>query len=272
MRVDRPGLAGAGPAHGAVQGLGAGRGGGVGAGPGRPRPGSPRWWWRASRPGTGGGCWTRSPPSTGCALVCVQPLLVARAREAEDFTRNKNDDVDAMIIARLVTELRCYLPERADPTWARLRHLGRPPGRAGHRRPARPASRCATCSSAPGRRCWTPPAKPLDVDELAGRGDRRCWTGSAPAGDLGVIRRWGWDRFAAAVRAELRLPPAGTPRSCARCSTPRPTPRAGRGRGRRPARRRAGAGAVRLADLAHAARRDGRGRGPDGRGARRSWV
>ena len=60
----------------------------------------------------------------GVALVCVQPLLVARAREAEDFTRNKNDDADAMIIARLVCELRCYLPERADPTWARLRHLG----------------------------------------------------------------------------------------------------------------------------------------------------
>ncbi len=41
-----------------------------------------------------------------------------------DFTRNKNDDSDAVVIARLVTELRCYLPERADPVWARLRHLG----------------------------------------------------------------------------------------------------------------------------------------------------
>lgn len=60
----------------------------------------------------------------GTRLVCVQPLLVHRARESEDFTRNKNDDSDAVIIARLVTELRCYLPERADPTWARLRHLG----------------------------------------------------------------------------------------------------------------------------------------------------
>src|SRR4051794_17691018 len=60
----------------------------------------------------------------GVRLVCVQPLLVARAREAEDFTRNKNDDSDATIIARLVTELRCYLPERAEPAWARLRHLG----------------------------------------------------------------------------------------------------------------------------------------------------
>ena len=57
----------------------------------------------------------------GVRLVCVQPLLVHRARESEDFTRNKSDE---MIIARLVTELRCYLPERADPVWARLRHLG----------------------------------------------------------------------------------------------------------------------------------------------------
>lgn len=60
----------------------------------------------------------------GVRLVCVQPLLVGRARESEDFTRNKNDESDAVIIARLVTELRCYLPERAEPVWARLRHLG----------------------------------------------------------------------------------------------------------------------------------------------------
>ena len=60
----------------------------------------------------------------GVRLVCVQPLLVHRARESEDFTHNKSDETDAIIIARLVTELRCYLPERADPTQARLRHLG----------------------------------------------------------------------------------------------------------------------------------------------------
>jgi hypothetical protein len=51
-------------------------------------------------------------------------MLVHRATEAEDLTRNKNDDTDAVIIARLALELRCYLPERADPGWARLRHLG----------------------------------------------------------------------------------------------------------------------------------------------------
>jgi transposase len=54
----------------------------------------------------------------------VQPLLVHRAREAEDFTRDKSDDKDALLIARLAAQLHVYLPERADATWARLRHLG----------------------------------------------------------------------------------------------------------------------------------------------------
>jgi transposase len=58
------------------------------------------------------------------SLVCVQPLLVGRAREAEDYTRDKSDDKDAVLIARLVGQLNCYVPERADETWARLRQLG----------------------------------------------------------------------------------------------------------------------------------------------------
>lgn len=62
--------------------------------------------------------------AAGIDLVCVQPLLVSRAREAEDFTRDKSDDKDALLIARLATQLHVYLPERADETWARLRHLG----------------------------------------------------------------------------------------------------------------------------------------------------
>ena len=60
----------------------------------------------------------------GLALVCVQPLLVCRAREGEDLTRDKPDPKDAVLIARLASELRCYEPERADAVWARLRHLG----------------------------------------------------------------------------------------------------------------------------------------------------
>ncbi len=54
----------------------------------------------------------------GMELVCVQPLLVGRAREQEDLTRDKSDPKDAVLIARLVAGLRCYLPERPDQVWA----------------------------------------------------------------------------------------------------------------------------------------------------------
>ena len=58
-------------------------------------------------------------------LVCVQPLLTGQARQREDYTRDKTDDKDAVLIARLVAQLNYYAPERADETWPRLRHLGR---------------------------------------------------------------------------------------------------------------------------------------------------
>jgi len=60
----------------------------------------------------------------GMPFVCVQPLLVARAREAEDYTRDKTDEKDAVLIARLTTVLSCYEAENAASEWARLRHLG----------------------------------------------------------------------------------------------------------------------------------------------------
>jgi transposase len=56
--------------------------------------------------------------------VCVQPLLVRRGREGEDFTRSRSDFGDAVIIARLTAELRCYVPYLPEGPWARLRHLG----------------------------------------------------------------------------------------------------------------------------------------------------
>jgi transposase len=62
--------------------------------------------------------------SAGIAAVCVQPLLVHRAREGEDFTRNRSDFGDAVIIGRLAAELRCYVPYLPEGPWARLRHLG----------------------------------------------------------------------------------------------------------------------------------------------------
>lgn len=144
----------------------------------------------------------------GVRLVCVQPLLVHRAREAEDFTRNKNDDSDAMIIARLVTELRCYLPERADPTWARLRHLG-----------ARRVQLVVEAGAARQQvqdllECAWPAALTAAGQPL----DSKSWLAAVTvvldrvgsSGDLSVIRRWGWTRFVAAVRREL--PAHGTSR------------------------------------------------------------
>lgn len=144
----------------------------------------------------------------GVRLVCVQPLLVHRAREAEDFTRNKNDDSDAVIIARLVTELRCYLPERADPAWARLRHLGARRvqlvvGAGAARQQVQDLLECAWPAA------LTAAAQPLDS---------KSWLAAmtvvldrvGTTGDLSVIRRWGWARFAAAVRREL--PAHGTTR------------------------------------------------------------
>ena len=60
----------------------------------------------------------------GMSFVCVQPALSSWARKTEDLTSDKTDDKDAVIIARLTSQLRCYLPEPLDETWGRLRHLG----------------------------------------------------------------------------------------------------------------------------------------------------
>ncbi len=60
----------------------------------------------------------------GMAFVCVQPTLSSWARKSEDLTFDKTDDKDAVLIARLTGQLRCYLPEPVDGTWGRLRYLG----------------------------------------------------------------------------------------------------------------------------------------------------
>ena len=57
-------------------------------------------------------------------FVCVQPALTSAARRTEDLTMDKTDEKDAVLIARLTAQLRCYIPEQRDETWARLRHLG----------------------------------------------------------------------------------------------------------------------------------------------------
>lgn len=178
----------------------------------------------------------------GVELVCVQPLLVHRAREAEDFTRDKSDDKDALLIARLATQLHVYLPERADPTWARLRHLG-----------ARRAQWVTATGAARQQvRDLLECAWPAALGAAAQPLDSMTWraTMSVIGADPARARRLGLARLTRAVRREL--PRWGGQRVCHRivaaahqgAASPRgvPSQRAG-------ALERAG---FALADLTHA--------------------
>jgi len=146
--------------------------------------------------------------SLGVPLLCVQPMLVGRARVAEDLTRNKNDEADAVVIARLVTELRCYLPERADPAWARLRHLGARRARlvterGAARQQVRDLLECAWPAA------LSAAAQPLDsMSWLAAVTVALDHIGTS--GDLHAVRSLGWSRFAAATSKVL--PRFGTTR------------------------------------------------------------
>ena len=119
----------------------------------------------------------------GVRLVCVQPLLVHRARESEDFTRNKSDETDAVIIARLVTDT----TYRCDPSRQQVTDLLECAWPAALQAAGKPME----------SKSWLA-AMTVLLDRVG------------TSGDLGVIRRWGWSRFAAAVRGEL--PRHGTTR------------------------------------------------------------
>ena len=142
--------------------------------------------------------------------MCVQPLLVYRAREGEDLTWDKSDPKDAVIIARLAAGLHCYQPERADAVWARLRHLGA--RRSGLITAAtaevnqiRDLLECAWpavlgAAGVPFRSASWRAALAVALD--------RC------AGELARVRRMGPARFESAVRREL--PRWGATRPCLR--------------------------------------------------------
>jgi transposase len=83
----------------------------------------------------------------GMPFVCVQPMLTSWARRSEDLTFDKADEKDAVLIARLAAQLRCYVPEPVDEIWGRLRHLGARRGQLLDEAAAR-FSRCG--------RCWSP--------------------------------------------------------------------------------------------------------------------
>jgi transposase len=148
--------------------------------------------------GTGGGCWISWLRSAAWRW-CACSLLVYRAREAEDLTRDKSDPKDAVLIARLASELRCHEPERSDAVWARLRHQG--------------ARRLQLTTDATGEvnqvRDLLECAWPAVLAAVGNPFRSSTWcaalaaTLDRSAGDLGRVRRLGPARFEAAVRREL---------------------------------------------------------------------
>jgi transposase len=137
--------------------------------------------------------------AAGCGFVCVQSLAVARAREGDDYTRDKTDHRDAYLIGKLVIRLDCYLPERADEIWARLRHLGA-------RRFALVADVISCMQQVSDLLACAWPAalgvaaRPLEATTwLAAMGavTDRC------NGNPARLRTMGYDKFVAAVRREL---------------------------------------------------------------------
>jgi len=135
----------------------------------------------------------------GHGFCCVQPLAVHRAREGDDYTRDKTDHRDAYLIGKLVTRLECYLPERADEQWARLRHLGA--RRSGLVQDATACRQQAAdllgCAwPAPLSACRRPLESLTWLAAMTVITSRCC-------GDPRRARRMGYGRFLAAVRAEL---------------------------------------------------------------------
>ena len=134
----------------------------------------------------------------GMSFVCVQPAVSAWVRKTEDLTSDKTDDKDAVLIARLTGQLRCYLPEPVDETWGRLRHLGTRREQLIEEH-VTAFSRSATCSSACGR----PPWRPRTGRSAPPPGSPPCRVVDRDGGDLERTRRLGADRFERAVRKEV---------------------------------------------------------------------
>jgi transposase len=135
----------------------------------------------------------------GMPFVCVQPALSSWARKTEDLTSDKTDDKDAVLIARLTTQLRCYLPEPVDATWGRLRHLG-----------ARREQLLEThISSVQQIRDLLECVWPAALEAAAQPFKSTTWVAAVnvivdrDGGNLARTRRLGMDRFIRVVRAEV---------------------------------------------------------------------
>jgi transposase len=130
----------------------------------------------------------------GIETVCVNPMLVHRGREEEDFTRDRSDFKDATIIARRVADRHCYIPYALEGDWCRLRHLG-----------ARRNDQLVEAGSARQQlrdllECVWPAALHTAGDPL----DAMTWRAAmAVSCDPAEIVAMGFDSFAEAVRIEL---------------------------------------------------------------------
>ncbi|HET6952337.1 MAG TPA: IS110 family transposase [Acidimicrobiales bacterium] len=130
----------------------------------------------------------------GVEVVCVNPMLVHRGREEEDFTRDRSDFKDSTIIARRVADRRCYVPYVLEGHWCRLRHLG-----------ARRNDQLVEAGAARQQlrdllECVWPAALRSAADPL----DATTWRAAmAVSCDPEAIVAMGWDTFADAVRREL---------------------------------------------------------------------
>jgi transposase len=132
-------------------------------------------------------------------FVCVQPMQTSWARRSEDLTFDKTDDKDAVLIARLTAQLRCYVPEPVDETWGRLRHLGARreeliTANVGQVQQIRDLLECV----------W-----PAAVETAAQPFKSQTWAAAMVVitdrdhGDLDRTRRLGWARFERTVRREI---------------------------------------------------------------------
>jgi transposase len=133
------------------------------------------------------------------AFVCVQTLLTSYARRSEDLTFDKTDEKDAVLIARLTAQLRCYVPEPLDETWGRLRHLGA----------RRERLLAETVSQVQQVRDLLECVWPAPLDTAKHPFHSRTWLAGMSVilartdGDPTRLRRLGPARFEAAVRREI---------------------------------------------------------------------
>ena len=121
------------------------------------------------------------------------------SRRSEDLTFDKTDDKDAVLIARLTAQLRCYAPEPVEETWGRLRHLGA----------RREELITANVAQIQQNRDLLECVWPAALETAAQPFRSTTWAAAMTivvdrdGGDLDRTRRLGWARFEKAVRREI---------------------------------------------------------------------